>query len=178
MKTILSVLVLIFALSANAQTNSQAESSPGYIAFQDLQNIYGEPKVEINLGGTILGFVGAISKHEDPELAEIIKKLLLVRVLVYSLVDDPEQALNTVDNITTEMKSKNWIPVVSVNEGEEKVRIFMHLTKDVVDGMVVMAVGQKSIHNRNEAVFINVVGELDPAQLSRVMKSLDVDVEV
>jgi hypothetical protein len=41
----------------------------------------------------------------------------------------------------------------------------------VIDGLVLMAV------DGEEAVFINVLGSLDPVQLSQVMESFDVNID-
>lgn len=163
---------LCLASSFSAMTS--VASPQGHIDFDDLSNVYGEPKVEINLGATLIGMVSAFSAQEDPEVAALLKKLEFVKVRVYSLnKGTAKHAFETVESVTKALRKDRWEPIVSVNEEGEKVRIFTKLTDGIIDGLVVMAV---SSGEGGEAVFINIVGEIDPAQVSKVTESLNVDV--
>ena len=61
---------------------------------------------------------------------------------------------------------------MQVNKANEQVQIFMKAGTDTVEGLTVMAV------NDEEAVFLNILGVIDPAQIGKVMNSLNVDVDV
>ena len=55
------------------------------------------------------------------------------------------------------------------------------MTDGNIDGLVIMAVDEEnddSNHGQPEAVFINIIGQLDPAQVGRVTNSLNIDVDV
>ncbi|WP_246125286.1 DUF4252 domain-containing protein [Exilibacterium tricleocarpae] len=83
--------------------------------------------------------------------------------------------------MTETLRGDQWQPTVSVNEAREKVRIFVKQTDGLVDGLVVMVVGEADKHHGdtgNEAVFVNIVGEIDPAELGRITKKLNIDVDV
>ena len=73
--------------------------------------------------------------------------------------------------VKSDLQSDDWEPVVQVNDGGEHVQIFLKINGDVIDGLVLMAVDSE------EAVFINVLGSLDPMQLSQVMENFDVDID-
>jgi hypothetical protein len=60
---------------------------------------------------------------------------------------------------------------VTVNSTDEQVRVFMKINAEMVDGITVMAVEE------NEAVFVNVIGNINPAELERVMKNFDVEID-
>ena len=47
-----------------------------------------------------------------------------------------------------------------------------------MDGLVVMVINNKSDKDGREAVFINIVGEIDPAQINKVTKSLNIDIDL
>jgi hypothetical protein len=64
-----------------------------------------------------------------------------------------------------------WESVVTVNDGTEQVRIFMKIDNDTVHGITVMAVDE------TEAAFINVIGNLKPDELEKVMDNFDVDID-
>lgn len=150
-------------------------SQAGHVDFEDLSNFYGEPKVEINLSKGLISMVSAFSQKEDPELADLLGKLEFVKVRVYKLLDsNTDKAFQSVDSITALLRKNEWAPIVSVNEENEKVRIFTKLTDEIVDGLVVMAVDGRG----GEAVFINIVGEIDPSQVSAVTESLNMNLDL
>ena len=67
---------------------------------------------------------------------------------------------------------QDWEPIVQVKKTDEEVQIFMKLDGEAVQGLVVMAV------DGDEAVFINIIGMIDPSQLSEVMDQFDVKVDL
>jgi hypothetical protein len=143
----------------------------GFIDFGDLSATYGEPKISINIGGTLLQFVGLMSENSNPESAEIMSQLKGVRVFGYPTNDDPAVALEKFQEVKSTLKSKGWEPVVQVNEDDEQVLIYMKLNGETMEGMTVMTVDDE------EVMFINIIGQLDPKQLGRVMDGLDVDLD-
>lgn len=146
----------------------------GYVEFADLNPVYGEPKVMVNLNKTMLGFVSKLNMS-DPATTELISKLKGVRVHVYDMDGNDQPALDLIADVSSSLQAKSWLPIVSVNENGEKVRIFTKLTDDIMDGLVVMAVESDG---KGEAVFINIVGEIDPAQISKVTDSLNIDISL
>ena len=149
----------------------------GYVDFTNLDSVYGEPKVMVNLNKTMLGFISKINMS-DPDAAELISKLKAVRVQIYNMTDDDKPALDLIAKVSKDILTKNWLPIVSVNEDDEKVRIFTKITDDIMDGLVVMVINNKKEKVRREAVFINIVGEIDPAQINKVTESLNIDVDL
>ena len=78
-KLITGLFCTLLSLPAIAQED-ELKDLPGYVDFGDLSSMYGEPKVIINLGGTMLNFVGMMSSSDSPETADMISKLKGVRV--------------------------------------------------------------------------------------------------
>lgn len=145
---------------------------PGFVDFGEMNSIYGEPKVNISIGGTLLNFVGAMAENDDPKTAAIFSKLKGIRVSVYNTEDvGAGAALDQVSHVKGLLQSSDWDPVVQVNDEGEQVQIFMKMNGNNVDGMTLMAVDDE------EAVFINVIGQLDPHELSQVMDNFDIDIE-
>lgn len=174
MKTGLTqVLGLVLGLALAAPVTAQEDAIkglPGYVDFGELMSVYGEPKVMINLGGSILKFVGGMSK-DDPETAALLDKLKGVRINVYAVDGNPDAALQKVSQVKGLLQSGSWEPIVQVNEDGEQAQIFIKFSGDVMEGLTVMAV------DAEEAVFINIIGQMDPAQLSQMMDNFDVDID-
>ena len=148
----------------------------GQINFDELSQYYGDARVEINLSKNLIAMVSGMSKKNDPEVAEMLSKLEMVKVRVYNLKGEPDRAEKAVENVTKLIKKENWENIVTVNEPHEKVRIFSKTNQDRIDGIIVMVVDAQA-EQGGEAVFINIVGEIDPANISRVTQSLNIEFE-
>lgn len=169
-RVLIAVLTAFMALPVLAQED-ELKALPGYIDFGELTAAYGEPKVNITIGGTLLNFVGAMAQKEDPEAAAVFSGLKGVRVSTYATAGDTAAAVSQLKSVKSKLQSSDWEPVVQVNEDDEQVQIFLKISGEMIDGLVLMAVDSE------EAVFINVLGSLDPMQLSQVMESFDVDID-
>jgi hypothetical protein len=179
MKKLLSAIIFFSSslfIGSSAFANDITQER-GYVDFANLDSVYGDPKVMINLNKTMLGFISKINMS-DPEASELISKLKAVRVQIYKMTENDQPALDLIANVSEDIKTKNWLPIVSVNEDDEKVRIFTKITDDIMDGLMVMVINNKDDRDGREAVFINIVGEIDPAQINKVTESLNIDVNL
>ena len=168
---LITAVCALLALPVMAQEDALRDL-PGFVDFGEMNSIYGEPKVNISIGGTLLSFVAALAKNDDPEAAAIFSKLKGVRVSVYATEDaGAAAALDQVARVKSSLSASSWEPIVQVNDGGEQVQIFMKMNGAVMDGLTLMAVDDE------EAVFINVIGQLDPNELAQVMDNFDIDIE-
>ena len=120
----------------------------------------------------MLGFVGMMSSAESPETSELISKLKGIRVQIYSMDEDASAAKDQFGKTRKGLKSSGWEPVVQINEDDEQVLVYMKMEGGNMEGMTVMVVDEE------EAVFVNIIGQLNPAELGKVMESFDVDVDL
>jgi hypothetical protein len=179
MKKLLSAFIFFTSslfIGSSAFANDVTQER-GYVDFANLESVYGEPKVMVDLNKTMLGFISKINLS-DPEASELISKLKAVRVQIYNMTDNDQPALDLIAKVSEDIKTKNWLPIVSVNEKDEKVRIFTKITDDIMDGLVVMVINNSDSREEREAVFINIVGEIDPAQINKVTESLNINVDL
>jgi len=170
-KIMVGLFCALLSLPAIAQED-ELKDLPGYVDFGDLSSMYGEPKIIINLGGTMLNFVGMMSSSESPETADLISKLKGVRVMIYAIEEKAEAAKSQFSEVKSKLKSSGWEPIVQVNEDDEQVLIYIKMAGDNMEGMTVMVVDEE------EAVFVNVIGQLNPAELGKVMEALDMDMDL
>ena len=170
-RLLITAVCTLLAFPALAQEDA-LKDLPGFVDFGELTSIYGEPKVNISIGGALLGFVAAMAENDDPETAELFNKLKGVRVSVYSTEEmGAEAAFDQVGRVKSTLQSSSWQPIVQVNDDGEQVQIFMKMDGDKMNGLTLMAVDDE------EAVFINVIGQLDPRELSQVMDNFDIDLD-
>jgi hypothetical protein len=98
-----------------------------------------------------------------------MRSLDAVRVNVYSTDGQLAAAQEQIASVKTILEKDGWQPVVQVKESDEEVQIFMKADDAGMQGLSVMTV------NTEEAVFVNIIGDIDPSQLSMVMDQIDVD---
>jgi hypothetical protein len=170
-KFFIGLFCALLSLPAIAQED-ELKDLPGFVDFGDLSSLYGEPKIIINLGGTMLNFVGMMSSSESPETAELISKLKGIRVMIYETEENTDAAKGQFSKVKSKLKSSGWEPIVQINEDDEQVMIYMKMEGDNMEGLTVMVVDEE------EAVFVNVIGQLNPAELGKVMEALDMDLDV
>ena len=170
-KFVVGLFCALLALPAMAQED-ELKDLAGYVDFGDLSATYGEPKITINLGGTMLNFVGMMSSSESPETSEMISKLKGIRVQIYTLDENIDAARDQFGKTKSSLKSSGCEPIVQVNEDDEQVLVYMKTNEGNMEGMTVMVVDEE------EAVFVNIIGQLNPAELGRVMESFDVDIDL
>lgn len=162
-------VTVLMSLPAIAQEDA-LKDYPGYVDFGDLTAVFGDPTIQISVGESLLGLVGSLSAKEDPETAELFKRLNGVRVNVFETESMALGGVDVVKDISAQLSERGWESVVTVNSEDEQVRIFMKLDNDRVQGITVMAVED------DEAVFVNVIGSINPADLSKVMDNFDINI--
>ena len=162
-------LTAMLALPAMAQEDA-LKAFPGYVDFGELSGIFGEPTVQISVGASLLSLVGSLSAKEDPEAAELFKRLNGVRVNVFENAEVGPEGVAFIKDVSSKLSDKGWESVVTVNSEEEQVRIFMKINDDLVEGITVMVV------EATEAVFVNIIGNISPAELEKVMDNFDVEI--
>ena len=167
-KLVLISLVAMMALPAMAQEDALKEY-PGYVDFGELNSIFGEPTVQIAVGESLLGLVSSLTASEDPDAAELFNRLNGVRVSVFESSQMAEGAVDHLKEVSAQLSERGWESVVTVNSADEQVRIFMKISEGMVQGITVMAVED------NEAVFVNVIGNLNPEELGKVMNNFDIN---
>ncbi|AQA18060.1 hypothetical protein BST95_07200 [Halioglobus japonicus] len=171
MRTLIAIVTsCLISVAALAQ---DYESMPGYVDFGTMNEIYGEPRVMINIGGPLMQLLSAAAAaSKDPEAAAIMQGLEGIRVNVYDTGGNLAPALERMNQAKTILQAANWQPIVQVQEADEQVQMFTRVNADNMEGMAIMVV------NQEEAVFLNILGNIDPAQVSKVMEQINVDVDV
>jgi hypothetical protein len=167
-KLLVGCMAALAALTAFAQEDS-LKDYPGYVDFGALNSIFGEPTVQIAIGESLLGMIGALSAEEDPQAAELFNRLNGVRVSVFETETMAEGAVDYVRDISDKLSAQGWESVVTVNSDTEQVRIFMKINGERADGITVMAL------ESDEAVFVNVIGDINPQELGKVMDNFDIE---
>lgn len=166
-KLAVGVMMVLLAMSAMAEED-ELKTLPGYVKFESLDEVYGEPKVRVNVGGFLLSLMSKAAKN-DPEAAAVLEGLEGVRINVYSTEGAVAPAIDELQNAKNLLLNQNWEPIVQVNEDGENAQVFIKADREGVQGVTVIAVDEE------DAVFVHILGFLDPKHLGTIMDQFDVD---
>ncbi|MDH3197405.1 MAG: DUF4252 domain-containing protein [Candidatus Krumholzibacteria bacterium] len=165
---------LLAAGPASAEKEEAVQKHPGYVDFAGLKLFEGkEAKVEVYLREPLINLVSGFVKHEDEELYEILSRLKLVRVLVYDADDvSADQFLAASSETAKRLDKDGWERIVRVRDEDERADIYIKASKDysLIEGIVVMA-----LDDDDEAVFVNIVGAINPEEIGRLGEHFDID---
>lgn len=167
-------LAAFLALATVVAPATAYRDLPGYVDFGNLEELGGaEPTVEVSLGTALLGFLAAAAREDEPELADALGRLRSIRLSVFQLdAAGLTAARERARALIRELEADAWEPAVSIRADEDTVHLYMKMDGASVAGMTVVTVAADG-----EAVFMNIVGEIDPAQLGRVASRFGVDLD-
>ncbi len=171
MKSLLMLLLAaVMAVPALAQ-DTYFEDMPGQIDFTTLNAVYGEPRVIINFTGILMKLMAAAAASaDDPEAAALMRDLKGIRVNVYDTGGNQGPALAQMATAKAALEAEQWQPFVQVKEEGKNVQMFTRVDEELMQGMVIMVVDEA------QAVFLNIIGTIDPAEAGKVMDHLNIDV--
>jgi hypothetical protein len=156
---------------------SSGANAQGYFSFDDIPGLDSEPTVEIDLGPDMMRFFGEAAKEAAADTTGL-EGITNVRVRVYEGIGDSQaELLKFVEDTSRTLEGSGWRSVIRVNEGGERVRIFMKpaasgASSGSIEGITLMVV---DTGGGDEAVFINVAGIIQPEQLGRIASGIGMD---
>ena len=105
-------------------------------------------------------------------MARLLGGLQLVRVTVIGLNDENRGDLEKrTQKIRKDLDSKGWERIVTAQKDDQDVGVYLRTHgKDSVQGVVVTV-----MEGKKQAVFVNVVGDIKPEQLSMLGEKLHID---
>jgi hypothetical protein len=147
---------------------------PGYVDFDALDVFEDEDaKIEVYLKQPMLNLMSKFVEHEDPELFDMFKNLMLVRVQVFEASRELTAKFEAESSkLVKTLDKKGWERVVRVREDDEHVYVYLKPSDDYewIQGIVVIA-----IEEHDEAVFVNIVGDIHPEDVHRLGEHFDVE---
>jgi hypothetical protein len=169
--TVLCAFVLFFAGGAVAQSVS---SHPGYFPIEEMGLLAkGDLEVDVDLQGAMLqvaaGAMEGEDEGDDGNLAELVANLERVRVQVGKPSGADESTIrNLIEDAKAQLESSNWDRILTVEEDEEQVFVYA-----IEEGGNILGVTVLVNDGAEEIVVVNIVGNIDPRVLGRLIASMD-----
>lgn len=168
-KTILFSILLLALAAPAAWAQKGAALQPGAFPLEEL-GLFPRDKlsVEINLEGALLRMISEATKQSDPGFSSLIAGLRSIQVQAFPVEGvDGTQGKNGIGRAIRWLEDKGWKPTVKVREKGEETYIYMQETDGKIMGLTVLSM------DATEAVVINVVGRIDPAEIGRIGQRLN-----
>lgn len=163
-------MLRIIATATMVMSSGLAQAQ-GYFDFGQVPGLSREPKVQIDLNPAMLGFVREAARVAEPDAAAAIDGLQGVRVRVYEIEDDAQPVLAFIDEASARLEAEGWQRMVYVQDQRSRVRVYVSFEDTRMSGMTVMVAEEGG----GEAVFINLLGELDPTKIGQAAAALGVN---
>jgi hypothetical protein len=159
---VLSIFLLIFTAFQAVANDEDYERMPGYFDFGSFDEYSDrETSVEVYIKEPLLSLVRIATRHEEPELSELLSRIKLITVRTFSVDKRDEDSIGQrVTRMGEKLDREGWEKIVRVRGIDEQVFIYMKMTGETIDGLVVIAV-----EYGDEAAFVNIVGDITPESL-------------
>lgn len=152
---------------------ADGQTGPGYVDFGKFAPPGGGGQfIEVHVKNNLIAMVARLAEKQEPEVAELLKGLEMVRVNVIGLKDSNRaEVKQRVGKIRAALDAQGWERVVTVQEANEDVGVYVKTRgSEAFEGVVVTV-----IDGDQEAVLVNVVGNIRPEQLSTLGERFDLE---
>ncbi len=170
--------LLIAGLTWAAPAFGNVTDEDGYVDIGSFTAAEGCEYVEINIKSGLLKFAAKIAAIHEPEAAELLKNIKLVRVNVVGMDDtNRKETVDRITSIRADLEKQGWEKIVTVRESSGKkgrkgddVAVFIKTaSEDSISGVVVTV-----IEKDGEAVIVNVVGDIRAEQIADLGERFDI----
>jgi hypothetical protein len=139
----------------------------GSLNFDEIPGIDQQPIVRVDINSIAIGFLKEILRFADPATADMLEGLRGIKLRVYHAGNDEDEFSDFISTVATRLDGSGWQQIMAVQDAGANVSIHMQMTEDAVSGMTFMA------FDGEEAVFINIDGTINAADLGQIMAGLN-----
>ena len=163
----LLVFPMAFGLCAGA-----APLLPGQVDFGQLTPASNAEFVDVNVPGSLISLAAKFVEKQEPDVAKLLNGIKMVRVNVLGLTDQNRADVEArAKAVSANLRSSGWEKLVTVmNEGQD-VGVYLKMDeKSTIQGLTVVV-----FDGKKEAVFVNIVGDVRPEQLTMLGERLQIE---
>lgn len=169
----LSVLLSVLLTVTGPAMAQDLSGEPGFIDFS-AQTTLSDDNLDIHISvkDPLIKLVAEGTREADPDLADVLEKLKAVEVYVYEVpADQQSQVRKEISQRAKQLESSGWTEAIAIRVKGARGHVFLRLLEGKPMGLAAMYTGDE-----NEAVFVNIVGQIDAAQVGRLATKFNLDV--
>ena len=173
MKNVFSHTLALAVVSAGIITVRADNTPPGYVDLGKFSPpSAGGEFVEVHIKNNLISMVARLAEKTEPEVAELLRGLQLIRVNVIGLDDENRAEMEKrVKKIRSELDAHGWERVVTAQKKDEDVGVYLKTRgADAVEGLVITV-----IEGNREAVLINIVGDIKPDKIAVIGERMNIE---
>ena len=152
---------------------TKADQLPGHVDFGRFKpSSHDAEFVEVHVRKNLINMVTRMTEKSEPEVAEILRGLHLVRVNVIGLQEDNrDETVQRVRSIREALDRNAWERIVTAHQGSDDVTVHLKMqTDEAVEGVAVTVIdGNKRI------VLVNVVGDIRPENIALIGERFNIE---
>ena len=161
------------SMIAAATLTASADPLPGQVdfgAFTPPNN--GKEYVEVNVPSALISLAAKFVEKQEPDVAKMLNSIKLVRVHVVGLDDSNKVDLEQrVQKVRTDLSGKGWERLVTAQKEQQDVAVYLKMGENsAVQGLALTV-----MDGNKHAVFVNIVGDIRPDQLTTLAERLNID---
>ncbi len=149
------------------------EMLPGQVDFGTFSPPKGNGEfVEVNVPTGLITLAAKLVEKEEPDAAKLLSGLKMVRVNVIGLDEENRADMQKrAQRIRKDLAGKGWERIVTAQQKDQDVSVYLNMNdKGTVQGLAAVV-----LDGNEHAVFVNIVGEIKPEQLSTLGEKLHLD---
>lgn len=169
MKTRFGKIFCAAAAAGLLITSTHAEDAVDFGKFKPAK---GAEFVEVNIQSNLIDMVVNLAKKSEPEIAEALKGLRAVRVNVVGMNDENAAEMKQkIAGIRSQLDGNGWERIVTALQDKQDVGVFIKMKgSEAVEGVVVTV-----IQDNEQAVLINIVGDIRPEKIATVGERFNIE---
>jgi len=162
------LLLACLALLTSACGLTAPRSNEGYANLDSLGMLDVDNVMTLSIGPALLR-LAASGVEEDPQTRAMLRGLDGVRIRIYQIDGDATRVAARAERMQHRLQLQDWQAVAVMQEPGERVYLLLKMSGERIAGMIVITAGH------DEAVVVNIMGELRPEMFNDTMAALDQD---
>lgn len=168
-KIIVGAILLPFTMALNATADPLL---PGQVDFGTFTPTGSGEFVEVNVPSSLISLAVRFVEKQEPDVAQLLNGIKLVRVNVIGLTDANRNEMEgRIKRVRNSLSGSGWEKIVTAQKDNNDVGVYLKMdTKSAIEGLALTV-----LEGTKHAVFVNVVGNIKPEQLSLLGEKLNIE---
>jgi len=165
------IVLALFASGQPALAEEDLSKHPGFVDF-GFSGLFADEdlSVHVSIKDPLLRLVSEATRDSDPDLSDMVASIKSIEVHVYDVAADRRDlVLRRIGAKADQLQAGGWDPLITVRERDSRSYVFLKRQNNVPVGLAAI-----SVHD-DEAVFVNIVGPIDPELIGRLATKFKIE---